>query len=223
MSSECRRDELLAEKYGFKGRFTPRVPAFGAIEIHEAAEDRSNRNQIAVKGYQNKWGQALLALKALESISSRLSGYSIVLYSCNEVTLKAARDFSKRTGLEVTAFPKGALSNQEVLDIFQNSAVYIGLSTSDGISASMIEAMANGAIPIQSDTSCCDEWLENEKGGYLVPFDDTAKVAELVTKILEDENWQINAAKKNFETLRVKLDPTATKDAALQTYELLAT
>ena len=222
ISSECRRDEVLATKYGFEGRFMPRVPAFGAIEIHEPASGRCNRKQIAVKGYQNTWGQAILALKALEIASSRLNGHEVVLYSCNKATIKAARGFAARTGLKVTVHPKGALSNQEVLEIFQSSALYIGLSTSDGISASMIEAMANGAIPIQSDTSCCDEWLADEVGGYLVRFDDVEKVAELVARIIEDESWQRQAAQKNFETLKDKLDPEKTKQAAFQTYELLS-
>ena len=219
ISSECKRDEMLATKYGFKGQFGPRVPAFGAINILKPEPGRATRKTIAVKGYQNKWGQALLALKALESVSEQLAGYKVVLYSCNSETIKESREFANRTGLEVTAYPKGALPNSSVLRIFQESAVYVGLSTSDGISASMIEAMANGAIPIQSNTSCCGEWLEDKVGGYLTDFDDIDFVATKLVEILRDESWQTQAAVANYETLKTKLDPDRTRLAAIQTYK----
>ena len=221
ISSECKRDEMLATKYGFKGHFGPRVPAFGAIDILKPEPDRSVRKTIAVKGYQNKWGQALLALKALESVSEQLAGYKVVLYSCNSETIKESKEFARRTGLEVIAHPKGALRNSEVLRIFQESAVYIGLSASDGISASMIEAMANGAIPIQSNTSCCGEWLEDKVGGYLTDFDDIDFVATKLLEIVRDESWQTQAALANYETLKTKLDPDRTRLAAIQTYKNL--
>jgi glycosyltransferase involved in cell wall biosynthesis len=221
ISSECKRDEMLATNYGFKGQFGPRVPAFGAIDILKPQPDRSARKAIAVKGYQNKWGQALLALKALESVSEQLAGYKVVLYSCNSETIKESKEFARRTGLEVIAHPKGVLPNSEVLRIFRESAVYIGLSTSDGISASMIEAMANGAIPIQSNTSCCGEWLEDKVGGYLTNFDDIDFVATKLLEILRDESWQSRAALENYETLNAKLDPYRTKLAAIETYKNL--
>jgi glycosyltransferase involved in cell wall biosynthesis len=222
ISSECRRDEILAKQYGFAGALMPRVPAFGAIKISVPESDRSNRKAIAVKGYQNKWGQALLALKALEQIAESLAGFEIVLYSCNAATLREAKGFARRTGLVVTAHGKGELSNSEVLDIFRRSVLYIGLSTSDGISASMIEAMANGAIPVQSDSSCCGEWLEDGLGGHLVKYHDVDRVSSLVSEILANQDWQRRAALANFDRLNLLLEPTATIRAAHETYELMA-
>lgn len=222
ISSECRRDEVLAKKYGFAGALMPRVPAFGTVALLSPESDRSIRTAIAVKGYQNKWGQALLALQALESIADSLVGYEIILYSCNNETLRAARGFAQRTGLTVTAHGKGKLPNSEVLTIFQRSALYIGLSTSDGISASMIEAMANGAIPIQSDSSCCGEWLEDGVGGHLVKYHDVDRVSSLVLEILANKDWQHRAALANYDRLNLLLEPTATIRAAHETYELMA-
>lgn len=222
ISSECRRDEILAKKYGFVGALMPRVPAFGTVGIVTPDPDRSNRRAIAVKGYQNKWGQALLSLQALEQIAGSLDGYEIVLYSCNSETLRAAKGFAQRTGLAVTAHGKGTLPNSEVLAIFQRSVLYIGLSTSDGISASMIEAMANGAIPIQSDSSCCGEWLEDGVGGHLVRYHDVNRVSTLVLEILANQDWQQRAALANHDRLSVLLEPNATIRAAHRTYELMA-
>jgi glycosyltransferase involved in cell wall biosynthesis len=50
----------------------------------------------------------------------------------------------------------------------------VGHSLSEGISTSMLEAMAMGAIPIQTCTSCADEWIINGEAGFLVEPNDTA-------------------------------------------------
>ena len=218
MSCECHRDELLATKHGFQGKFMPRIPAFGGIRVMVPSGDRSSRRTIAVKGYQYSLGQALMALEALELIAGELKDYEVVLYSCNRKTIQAANQLQKRSGLRITCFPKFALSNDEVHALFARSALYIGLSKSDGISASMIEAMANGAIPIQSDTSCGSEWLDDGVGGYLVDYADVTKISKLALSVLSDSEFQESAARANFEKLSDLLRPEAITAAAKATY-----
>lgn len=220
-SSECHRDELLAKKYGFQGRLLPRIPAFGSIDLCIPNEDRSKRNRIAVKGYQNQWGQAVNALEAIEKVAKSLEGVTVEIYSAEGKAISAAKKLYQRTGIEVIVHRKHALQNEEVLEIFSRSQIYIGLSKSDGISASMIEAMSQGAIPIQSDTSCCGEWLDNEVGGYLVKYDDIETISAKILKILQDEEFQINAANHNYLSLKSKLDGNLSHAAALETYRQL--
>ena len=221
LSAECLRDERLASKYGFNGAFGPRIPAFGAMELSPIRSGNVVRTRVAVKGYQNHWGQALNALAALESIADELSDYEITLFSCNRVTINAAKKFSERTGLKVVAHGKAALSNFEVQEIMSESIAMVALSTSDGISASMIEAMANGAVPIQSRTSCCDEWLDDAVGGFLVDFDGIHEVAEKLKFVIQNPNFRQAAARHNFASLSAKLHPQLAQQAAYETYEIL--
>jgi len=51
------------------------------------------------------------------------------------------------------------MSHKQVLEMFAKSIIYVGLSESDGIRISMLEAMAMGATPVQTSTACCDEWF----------------------------------------------------------------
>lgn len=221
ISAECRRDELLATKYGFQGEFGPRVPAFGVMTLDPIRSNNQARSRIAVKGYQNHWGQALNALHAIESIAEKLSGFEITLYSCNKVTIKEAHRVADRTGLKIVAHPKGALSHLQVQRIFSESVALVALSTSDGQSASMVEAMANGAVPIHSRTSCCDEWMEDGKGGFLVDFDDIQDVASKLAFVVENPAFRAAAAKSNFEYLTSRLDPERTLAEVFETYEML--
>jgi glycosyltransferase involved in cell wall biosynthesis len=220
-SSECRRDELLAIRYGFQGIFLPRIPAFGSISISKPDSNRSFRKSIAVKGYQNKWGQAVMSLRALERVASQLNGMTVEIFSAEGATLRAAKKLRETTGISVIIYRKHELTNMQVLELFSRSQIFIGLSKSDGISASMIEAMSQGAIPIQSITSCCDEWLDNGVGGYLVRYDDLDQIAAAIEDVFHDKSFQISAAQHNYDSLMSKLSETETKFRATQTYLLL--
>jgi len=222
LSSECRRDEILAKKYGFQGKFGPRLPASGGMNLHVARSQNSSRTLIAIKGYQNHWGQALVALHCIEELASELEGFEITLFSCNRVTLKAAKRLAAKSGLRVTAFGKGALKNDEVHQLLGESIALISLSKSDGVPASMLEAMANGAVPIQSETSAADEWLEEGKGGFLVRWDDERKIKEKLIYIVSNPEFRESAARANFEKLKSSIDSKMTLDSAMQTYAMLS-
>ena len=124
--------------------------------------------------------------------------------------------------MNVITHRKGALAHNEVQDLFASSLIYVGLSKSDGISASMIEAMASGAVPIQSNTSCCEEWLKDGEGGYLVDFDDTPTVAQHLINLVTSPEKAERARERNFSDLLENLEPATTKRAVHETYEKLA-
>lgn len=217
ISSECYRDEVLASNLGFKGDFLPRIPAFGAsMPLSELK--LSDRNTIAIRGYQNRWGQAKFALMAVRKVSHSLANHRIVVYSCNWITIALAKRLARQTGLQIETYIKGTLAHSEVQEILSESVVFIGLSKSDGISASMIEAMANGAVPIQSDTSCCSEWLENGVGGYLVKYNAVDHIAALIEKIISSPDLRNRARASNLRALQEKLEPSSVHSAALETY-----
>ena len=210
-SAECVRDTALAKEIGFDGIFMETMANSGGIKIDEdgiatEAQGGSERKTIVIKGYQNVWGQALVALRAIESLASELRVFRIEMFSCNSKTIKEARRLSKTTGLEIITHKKHALSHSEVLAIMRNSIAYIGLSKSDGISTSMIEAMSQGAIPIQSDTSCANEWIRSGQDGFLVGFDDWQAVAKGLSQIIGNPRFVSEARAKNYQTIREKYD-----------------
>jgi glycosyltransferase involved in cell wall biosynthesis len=179
------------------------------------------RTRISVKGYQNQWGQALIALKCIEELAGVLQDFEITLFSSNRITLKAARQLSAKTGLNVTAFGKGALKNDQVHQLLSESLVLVSLSKSDGVPASMLEAMANGAVPIQSDTSAADEWLEHGQGGFLVKWNDVNTIKEKLLYVVNSPEFRKSAAEKNFARLKSSIDSQMSRELALQTYEML--
>lgn len=161
-SAECSRDLKLAEDLGFTGQSMPVVPnsgGFSSADLKMQIQPISKRGSIAVKGYHGWAGRAKVALRAIEELSKELRGLEINVFSANRPVISLCKKISKNTGLKINAYPKKSLERYEVLEIMSRSRIYIGVSRTDGISTSMLEAMAMGAIPVQTTTSCCKEWF----------------------------------------------------------------
>jgi hypothetical protein len=203
-SAECSRDLGLATELGFKGKFMPIIPNAGGFSVDRLSSEllpTRSRGVLTLKGYHGWVGRAKIALDAIETMASELSGYQIVIYSANQTTKRRARELMRNTGLKIEINGKGALSHTQVLDLFSNSKIYIGLSESDGISTSLLEAMAMGAIPVQTATACCDEWFSET--GVAVKEITSEAVQVAIRKALVLAEDQENAD-HNRETIREK-------------------
>ena len=219
-AAECQRDVQLAKSLGFAGtvmEVMPNAGGFSSDELTQSLIDPKDRKLIMVKGYHGWVGRAHIAIQALESISGELRDYEIVFYSCNLSTKRLARQMGKRTGLNVTAYSKGTLSHHEMVEKFSRSIIYVGLSLSDGISTSMLEAMAMGAIPVQTNTSCCDEWFSDT--GVAIRNLTVEDVALGIQKAI-GLALTTDAAVKNRETIRARASREEIAKQALAFYQL---
>ena len=170
-SAECNRDVELAKKYGFTGEVMPVFPNAGGFteeQLNRELIPTSQRKVIAIKGYEGWVGRASVAVEALYSLTKELADYKIIFYSCNAKTIRLVKRLKRKTGLNIEWHGKGELSHTKMLDLFASARIYIGISLSDGISTSLLEAMAMGAFPIQTITACVDDWFKDaETGLYL--------------------------------------------------------
>ena len=207
-SCECNRDVALAHSLGFQGQVMPVIPNAGGFSrevLDQKVPLLQDRRVIAIKGYHGWVGRAKVALEAVEAIAGDLKSYRLVVYSANRGTIKLANQIAGRTGLDITVFGKGKLSHNQVLELFASAKIYVGLSLSDGISTSLLESMAMGAIPVQTATACCDEWFIDS--GVKVTEITVPKVQEAIlaglklaySQSLSDKNREIIRTKANAE------------------------
>jgi glycosyltransferase involved in cell wall biosynthesis len=203
-SAECARDVQLARELGFTGTAMPVIPNAGGFSAADLARNNpssADRNVIAIKGYQGWVGRAVTAIEAVAGMKDELSGMRFVIYSANAKTIQRAKALGISHGIKFEIFGKGKLSHGQVLDLFAFAKIYVGLSESDGISTSLLEAMAMGAIPVQTATACCDEWFSDT--GVAIREITVEKVQEGIRAALELAKDQSNAD-RNLETIRLK-------------------
>jgi hypothetical protein len=222
---ECERDVQLARAHGFSGCVLPVRPNGGGfdlakIESLKSAGMTSNRKVIAVKGYQGWAGRALVALTALERVASKglLSGYRVVIYNAlTEDVNIAAHLFMDRTKVPVDFVPPDS-PHIDILRMHGTARLSIGLSISDGISISLLEAMLMGSFPIQSNTGAALEWIRDGVTGLVVSPEDPYVVADAIERVLKDDQLVNEAASENAVTANVRLDGDKIREQVLKMY-----
>lgn len=221
-SCECRRDVCLAKAYGFAGTLLPVFPNTGGFDLTRTAFLRqpgatSQRRLIMLKGYQNWSGRALVGLRALERCADLLAGYEVAIYCATPDVVIAAELFSSATGVPVSIIPFGSPHDQ-MLQSHGRARISIGLSISDAISTSLLEAMVMGSFPIQSWTACADEWIEDGKTGILVHPEDPELVESAIRRALADDRLMDGAAQANLNLAAERLEISALQARAVELY-----
>lgn len=215
-SAECRRDYKLAKELGFTGIEMEQMPVAGGSRLSPLKIVR--RKSIAIKGYHNKWGRALVVLSVMQKLERQLSGFRLEIFSCNRVVLRKVKELKRSSSLDIIAHPKGALGHHQMMELFSRSLLYIGFSMSDGISTSMVESMSNGAIPIQTATSCADEWIKHGETGFLLAPDDEEGLKAAIEAVISGDFNQDAARESNFKTIQNKYDADTLKQIAREQY-----
>jgi glycosyltransferase involved in cell wall biosynthesis len=216
-SAECSRDYFLAAGLSSGYKTLPIMPTAGGLNRNTGPE--GDRRKIAIKGYENHWGKALSALSSIAELGDLLKGYEVVIYSCSRRVARAAKRLSKENNISITTHGRAKLSHDQILSLFESSILYVGHSLSDGISTSMLEAMTMGAIPIQTNTSCAEEWITDGETGFLITPEDSTALKSAVESVLTGKFDVETARKKNYEVIDLRYDPVKLKEIARTYYE----
>ncbi len=95
---------------------------------------------------------------------------------------------TKKLGIESQVKFYGRLSNQNLVKELSESNVYVSMPTTEGVSASLIEAMACYCIPVVSNIPPNKLWIKNQLNGFLVPLDNIEKLAGVFQLIWNSKN-----------------------------------
>jgi hypothetical protein len=221
-SCECRRDVDLARQLGMRAKVMPVMPNSGGFDLVQigalrAAQRPSARKVVLVKGYQHFAGRALTALDAIERCAVALRGFQIVVFSASQPTIDRVAVLKRETSLDIDVLSYA--SHDEMLTLFARARFYLGVSISDAISTAMLEAIALGAFPIQTNTACCDEWIEDGRSGFAIPPDDVELIAARVHRAATDDALVDAAAEINWRTAAERLDQRRLKAQAIAFYD----
>jgi glycosyltransferase involved in cell wall biosynthesis len=110
-----------------------------------------------------------------------------------------------------------SLSHAVAIDLLSESVVCIGASKSDGISTTFLEALAVGCYPIQTNTSCANEWLSQ---GFMASIVEptTNAILEELCRVLSDKDVLFHASQNNVKLAREKLAYTRISSVAKEFY-----
>jgi glycosyltransferase involved in cell wall biosynthesis len=93
-----------------------------------------------------------------------------------------------------------------MLNIYGQARISISLNISDGVPNSLLESMVMGAFPIESNTSCADEWIVNGETGFIIPPEDPERVAEAIRLAVTNDDLINRSAEVNYRIAQKRID-----------------
>lgn len=100
----------------------------------------------------------------------------------------------------------GRIGRDAMANSLREAAIYVSMTSSDGMALSLLEAMACGAFPVVSDIPANREWIEHGVNGYLVPLGDPQRLANCLMEAWHNEALRLRAAEENWRLVQDKGD-----------------
>jgi glycosyltransferase involved in cell wall biosynthesis len=117
-------------------------------------------------------------------------------------------DGTEKTRLEVLAKELGISDKVDFIGKFKNSMLpffliqvdfYISMPNTEGVSASLFEAMACGCYPIVTDIEGNQNWIRHRKNGQLITVDNENQLAEELIWAFKNPDFRTKAIAENLQ------------------------
>jgi len=109
----------------------------------------------------------------------------------------ALMEIARKLGIEKVVTFAGRLEHAVLASHLSASHIYVSMQPSDGVSASLLEAMACGVFPIVVDNEANRLWIKDGENGFLVPAEDSSAFAKKVVLAFKDPALREKARKIN--------------------------
>lgn len=152
----------------------------------EENHDDSTINAIVTRALEPEYKHEVI-LKAFGIIKQKNIPFKLTIIG-NGSELKKLEFLARELQIQNEVIFTGRVDNTAIPKFLQKANFYISMPTTEGVSASLFEAMASGCFPIVSDLPGNRCWLSEKVNGILVP-------SENHTKLAEELEWSFNNSK----------------------------
>lgn len=130
-------------------------------------------------------------------------------------------ELARSLGLDDRVGFVGSVANDDLPAILRDHAIYLSACPSDGLSASLLEAMAAGLFPIVSDHPANGEWITHGENGLLVKGG-ASEFASAIRYVASHPSLLGAAATRNAALLRDRADLSRNSAKFVESFSRLA-
>ncbi|WP_166921794.1 glycosyltransferase [Flavobacterium poyangense] len=116
-------------------------------------------------------------LKAFSILNQKGFDFSLTIVG-DGTRLAYLKDLAVTLGIENKVIFTGRIPNTALPKLLQQANTYISMPITEGVSASLFEAMACNCYPVVSDIPGNQSWITHRKNGQLIEIDHIEKLAE---------------------------------------------
>lgn len=115
----------------------------------------------------------------------------------------------------------GRITNSELSKFLTISHIYVSLPVTEGVSASLLEAMACGCIPIVSDLPSNREWVDHKKNGILTHINNKDLLVQDFQFVIDNLDIFVDSRIQNRKTVELKANQRTNTLAFIEEYKKL--
>jgi glycosyltransferase involved in cell wall biosynthesis len=184
-------------------------------------EGRAGRpTLVSTRELEPYYNQQLL-IEAARELVPRIPDLELVICGSGSDEPRL-RTMAASLGLEKHVRFTGFLQEPEMVREIQRAWVYVSAVPTDGVSASLLEAMACGCYPVVVDNRANRDWIRSPVQGALYAFDDRAALARAAADALGSERARVEASAINRPLVEKEADWDRNMRDFFATYESLA-
>lgn len=116
------------------------------------------------------------------------------------------KNLAKELKIENKVLFTGRIPNTELPQLLQASNFYISMPITEGVSASLFEAMASNCYPIVTDIAGNQSWIQHRKNGQLITLDDSKMLAQELLWSFENKDHRDEAVMTNRKFVEENAD-----------------
>lgn len=138
--------------------------------------------------------------------------------------LPILKELALKLNIEKKVCFTGRIPNTKLPELLQQSNIYISMPITEGVSASLFEAMASNCYPVVTDIPGNQSWIKHRENGQLITIDDSKMLAEELLWAFENSEYRNTAVLKNRKFVEENADyKTNMKIIAEKYHELINT
>ena len=193
------------------------------VDFENKNETDSTKIKAIVTRSLNKEYRHRTILKAFDILNKKGIDFELTIVGDGK-KLNLLKELAKEFNIENKVTFTGRIPNTKLPALLQNSNIYISMPITEGVSASLFEAMASNCYPIVSAIPGNESWITHRENGQLVPIDDHLKLADEIIWAFENSEYRKTAVIKNRKFVEVQADfNTNMKIIANKYHELINT
>ncbi|WP_125722656.1 glycosyltransferase [Flavobacterium ustbae] len=135
-------------------------------------------------------------LQAFYILNQRAIDFSLTIVGDGN-RLEYLKDLAKKMQIENKVIFTGRIPNTELPKLLQQANIYISMPITEGVSASLFEAMACNCFPVVSDIPGNQSWIKHRENGQLITIDDIEMLAEELIWSFENPELRNEAIIRN--------------------------
>ena len=161
-----------------------------------------------------------IIIKAFGILNQKGMDFELTIVG-NGKQLPMLKDLAEKFNIENKVNFTGRIPNTNLPALLQESNFYISMPITEGVSASLFEAMASNCYPIVTNIVGNQSWIKHRENGQLIAIDDYRMLADEILWAFENYEYRKDAVLKNRKFVEENADYTTNMKIIADKYHAL--